>query len=316
MDKQQANKNDTMETEALKGWIFDIQRFSVQDGPGIRTSVFFKGCPLVCLWCSNPESQKKTPEILYRKNMCAQCHKCIDVCPNKAIKARDDGFVDTDRQLCNGCGACESACLNDARRITGKTYTVDEVMEIVEKDIDYYRNSSGGVTASGGEACRQQAFLSALFERCQNRGLHTTLDTCGFVASETLESILEHVDLVLYDIKAIDPELHKKLTGVDNDIILKNARLIAGKNVPMIIRVPLIPECNTSSENTQAIAEFVHELGDIEVNLLPYHKFGQGKYESLDMKYPLEGLETLQPEQAESLAEEMRSYGVPVKIVL
>jgi len=305
-----------METEALKGCIFDIQRFSVQDGPGIRTSVFFKGCPLACLWCSNPESQKKTPEILYRKNMCVHCHRCIDVCPNKAIQVLDDGFVDTDRQICKGCGTCETACLNDARRITGKTYTVGEVMEIVLKDVDYYRNSGGGVTASGGEPCSQSAFLSALFERCQKRGLHTTLDTCGFVASETLASILEHVDLVLYDIKAIDPELHKKLTGVDNDIILKNARLIAKKNIPMIIRVPLIPECNATSESIQAIAEFAHELGDIEVNLLPYHKFGQGKYESLDMEYPLDGVETLSSEQAESFAEEMRLYGVPVKIVL
>ena len=300
----------------MKGCIFDIQRFSVQDGPGIRTSVFFKGCPLACLWCSNPESQKKTPEVLYRKNMCVHCHRCIDACPNKAIQVRDDGFVDTDRQLCNGCGTCESACLNDVRRITGKTYSVDEVMEIVLKDMDYYRNSGGGVTASGGEPCSQPAFLSALFEICQKRGLHTTLDTCGFVASETLESILEHVDLVLYDIKAIDSELHKKLTGVNNDIILKNAKLIARKNIPMIIRVPLIPECNATSENTQAIAKLAHEIGDIEVNLLPYHKFGQGKYESLDIKYPLDGVETLPSEQTESLAEEMRSYGVPVKIVL
>ena len=320
MDTNQAaayepNDEDTVESEELKGRIFDIQRFSVQDGPGIRTTVFFKGCPLACLWCSNPESQRKSPEILYRENLCSQCHRCIDVCPYNAILVRDDGFVATDRRLCTGCGTCEEACLNEARKITGKEYTVDEVMEIVVKDMDYYRNSGGGVTASGGEACGQPAFLSAFLERCQKRGLHTTLDSCGFVSSETLAAILEHVDLVLYDIKAIDPELHERLTGVSNELILKNAKLIADKGVPMIIRVPLIPQCNATVENIQATAKFAHELGDIEVNLLPYHKFGSGKYDALDMEYPLEGVETLETEFIESLVEKVREYKTPIKVI-
>jgi pyruvate formate lyase activating enzyme len=287
----------------------------VQDGPGIRTTVFLKGCPLTCLWCSNPESQKKTPEILYRENLCSQCYRCIDVCPNKAIVVRDDGFVATDRRHCTGCGACESACLNEARKLTGKYMTVDEVMAIVIKDMDYYRNSGGGVTTSGGEACGQPAFLTALLERCQKRGLHTTLDTCGFVASETLESILGHVDLVLYDIKAVDPELHKRLTGVSNEIILKNARLIADKGIEMIFRVPLIPENNATLENVEAIVKFAHELGDLEVNLLPYHRLGVGKYKSLDMEYPLENLKTLETEYIESLYEKVRAHYAQIKVV-
>jgi len=228
---------------------------------------------------------------------------------------RDDGFVATDRKLCNGCGSCESACLNEARKITGRAMTVDEVMDIVIKDIGYYQNSGGGVTASGGEACSQPDFLSALFERCQKRGLHTTLDSCGFVASETLDPILAHVDLVLYDIKAIDPELHKKLTGVSNEIILKNAKLIVDKGISMIIRVPLIPENNATLENIQAIAKFAHDLGDIEVNLLPYHRLGIGKYKSLDMEYPLENVKLLETEYIDSLFEKVHAYYAPIKVV-
>lgn len=315
MDNYLACPNNSMETESLQGCVFDIQRFSVQDGPGIRTSVFFKGCPLSCLWCSNPESQKKMPEVLYRENLCVQCYRCVNACPNEAIKVRDDGFVDTNRNRCKGCGTCQSACLNEARRISGKAMTIDDVMEIVLKDLDYYQNSGGGVTASGGEAGSQPEFLLELFKRCQKHGLHTTLDTCGFISSEVLNKILTYVDLVLYDIKAVEPELHYKLTGVGNEIILENARLLAAKNIPMIIRVPLIPECTASAENTQAIAQFVAQLGDIEINLLPYHKFGQGKYESLGLTYPLGGLSPLQSEQVESIARKMRSYGVRVNII-
>lgn len=315
MDNSLACPQNAMDTESLHGCVFDIQRFSVQDGPGIRTSVFFKGCPLSCLWCSNPESQKKSPEVLYRKNLCVQCYRCIDACPSTAIKTAGDGFLETNRTLCQGCGTCQSTCLNAARRISGKTMTVDEVMEIVLKDLDYYYNSGGGVTASGGEAGNQPEFLLEFFKQCQKHGLHTTLDTCGFMPSNTLEEILEYVDLVLYDIKAIDHKLHLELTGASNEIILKNARLIAAKNKPMIIRVPLIPQCTASEKNTRAIARFAGELGNIEVNLLPYHKFGQGKYESLDLKYPLGQLNPLDSEQVESIAQAMRSYGVTVNII-
>ncbi len=315
MQTHKVDVADQMEAAEAKGYIFDIQRFSVQDGPGIRTTVFLKGCPLSCLWCSNPESQKRSPEILYRANMCTQCYRCVDTCPQKAIRVGEDELVETDRELCNGCGTCEEACLSEARRITGKLMTVDEVMDVVLKDVDYYRNSGGGVTASGGEPTSQPAFLSELFERCQRRGIHTTLDTCGYVASEILGPILKHVDLVLFDIKAIDPDLHQKLTGVSNEIILQNARLIVGKKIPVIFRVPLIPECNASLDNVRAIAQFAHDLGDVEVNLLPYHKFGMGKYKSLDMVYKLEGVEPLEPEQVESLAEEAREYGVLVKVI-
>lgn len=306
---------DQIEVEEPKGLIFDIQRFSVQDGPGIRTTVFFKGCPLTCLWCSNPESQKRCPELLYRANLCSRCHKCVEVCPNRAISVLADGSLELDRALCNGCGTCQAVCLNDARRITGKLMTVDEVVEVVLKDRDFYRNSGGGVTTSGGEPTSQPSFLLALFKKCQRMGMHTALDTCGYVSWGTLEPILEHVDLVLFDIKAIDVKLHQRLTGVSNDIILQNARRIVSKGMPLIIRVPLIPECTASPDNADAIAQFARELGGIEVNLLPYHRLGLGKYESLGLKYKLEGVELLTTDQVNHLAERMRSYGVPVKVI-
>lgn len=297
------------------GYIFDIQRFSVQDGPGIRTTVFFKGCPMSCIWCSNPESQKRLPELLYRANLCCQCYRCIETCPNQAIQVLADGSLGLDRGICQGCGKCEEVCLNGARRITGKIMEVEEVMEVVMKDRDYYRKSGGGVTASGGEPTSQPAFLSELFRSCHVRGLHTTLDTCGYVDWEILEPILDHVDLVLFDIKSIDEKLHKQLTGVSNEIVLNNARRTVGKGVPVIIRVPLIPDCTTSPENIRDIAEFALELDGVEVNLLPYHKFGLGKYEALGMEYKLDGVEALKSGQVDNLAEEVRSHGVPVKVI-
>jgi len=193
--------------------------------------------------------------------------------------------------------------------------TVDEVMDIVMKDRDYYRNSGGGVTASGGEPTSQPAFLSELFENCQRRGLHTALDTCGYVDWETLEPILEHVDLVLFDVKIIDEKLHKQQTGVSNEITLNNARLTVSKGVPLIIRVPLVPDCTVSTENVQAIAQFALELGGVEINLLPYHKFGLGKYQALGLKYKLEEVESLETERIDYLTELARSYGVPVKVI-
>lgn len=296
-------------------YIFDIQRFSVQDGPGIRTTVFFKGCPLNCIWCSNPESQNRFPELLYRAHLCGRCYRCVEDCPNKAILVLEDGALDLDRKKCRGCGKCEGICLNDARRISGRLMTVDEVMEVVLKDMDYYRNSGGGVTASGGEPTGQPLFLSELFKKCQARGLHTTLDTCGYVDSATMESILEYVDLVLFDIKAFSSKLHKRLTGVSNEVILQNARLTVSKGVPLVIRVPLIPDCTDSSENIQSITQFALELGGVEINLLPYHRLGMGKYESLGLKYKLEEVELFKGKQVESLARLVRSYSVPVKVI-
>jgi len=299
----------------IRGCIFDIQRFSIQDGPGIRTTVFFKGCPLTCWWCDNPESQSPLPQLIYMAHLCQRCYKCVEVCPNRAVQVRSDGSLGIDRGLCQACGRCVEVCLAEARHISGRMMTVGEVVEIVRRDAPFYRNSGGGVTASGGEATSQPIFLSNLFQECQKRGYHTALDTCGYVKWEVLEPILAHVDLVLFDVKHTDPELHKKLTGVSNELILENARRIVAKGVTLILRVPLIPGCNDSEQNIRDIARFALELGSVEVNLLPYHKFGLKKYEALGLEYKLRDAEALKEEEVEAFTRLIQSYGVRAQVI-
>lgn len=272
----------------MKGLIFNIQHYSIHDGPGIRTTVFLKGCPLRCIWCSNPEGQEMAPEVLYNKNRCSKCYQCIDVCPHGAISVAQDGFITINRYICNRCKEhmCVSACDEGALQLVGQFITVEELMQEVQKDILFYRNSNGGVTLSGGEPTSQPQFTSELFKKCKEKGIHTVLDTCGYTSWESLKRVLEYTDLVLYDIKHIEPEKHKKFTGVSNEIILKNAQAIFNNtNVYTIIRIPIIPKYNDSKQNMNAIARFVKEIGGKEVNLLPYHKLGMGKYERLSMNY-------------------------------
>lgn len=295
------------------GRIFDIQRYSVHDGPGIRTTVFFKGCPLKCLWCGNPESQKNRQQLLYFQSLCLGCHECVEVCPHGANHVLSDGILEFDRSLCQACGKCVEVCPADARQISGSEMTVDEVMEIVDRDALFYANSGGGMTVSGGEPTAQPGFLLNLFKACHRHGHDTALDTCGSVAGKVLEPILEHTDLVLFDIKHMDPEQHRKLTGVDNRLILENAKRIAAAGIPMILRVPLIPGCNDSEHNVRATAQLALDLGGVEINLLTYHRLGLRKYSALGLHYPLEKTEALQHEEVEELAMLARSYGVPVE---
>lgn len=299
----------------VTGTIFDIQRFSIQDGPGIRTTVFLKGCPLTCTWCSNPESQKYAPQLLFRQHRCTRCYKCVEVCPEKANRILSDGSVALDPVKCNACGQCVEGCLGDARNIAGRVVTVGEVIAIAAKDSMFYRNSGGGLTASGGEALIQPAFLHALFRECRIREIDTALDTCGYAPWSTLDSILDCTDLVLFDIKHIDSEIHKELTGVSNELILENARNIVAKGVPIIIRVPLIPGLNDSEENIRGIAELSVELGRVEVNILPYHRFGFGKYEALGMNNRMKNVLSCADEDVKAISRIIRSYGVPLDIV-
>ncbi|MDD5093423.1 MAG: glycyl-radical enzyme activating protein [Dehalococcoidia bacterium] len=299
----------------IKGRVFDIQRFSIQDGPGIRTTVFFKGCPLSCLWCCNPESQNPAPQLIFMSHLCQRCHKCVAVCPNHAVLVSSDGSVEIDRGLCQACGKCVDVCIPEARRVSGKVMTVGEVVEIVRKDAPFYRNSGGGVTASGGEATAQSTFLLNLLRECHNRGYHTALETCGYLKWTVLEPILAYVDLVLFDLKHTDSETHKKLTGVSNELILENARKIVAKGVPLILRIPLIPGCNDSEQNMRNTAQFALELGGVEVNLLPYHKLGMKKYEALDMEYRMSDVETMKEDAVKACVEIVHSYGVDVKVV-
>jgi pyruvate formate lyase activating enzyme len=298
----------------ITGCVFNIERFAIRDGPGIRTTVFLKGCPLRCLWCGNPESIMPHPQLFYMEHLCTRCYRCIDACPNKANTVNAEGAIEIDRSLCKACGSCVEACPNKARDIAGKTMTVEEVLEEVKKDALFYQNSGGGITASGGEPTQQPEFLRELFRRSRQSAIHTCLDTCGLVKPEILRGVLEHTNLVLLDIKHMDPESHKALTGVDNSLILDNARLIAGLGKPMIIRVPLIPGHNDSEQNLKALADFMAELGVTHIDLLPYHSLGKDKYTRLGLEYRLSELEPFEPDDVRAIKASLESLGLEVGV--
>jgi len=300
--------------DALTGTIFNIQRFSTEDGPGIRTTVFMKGCPLRCQWCSNPESQSPALQVACRDSLCIKCGSCIAACPEGAISAvTEDGGskLRIDRGLCRSCGSCVQACPAGAMNFYGKVVTPDEVFEEVYRDAGYYISSQGGVTVSGGEAMAQADFVEALFRKCRAAGIHTALDTCGYFNSSALRRMSDCIGLVLYDIKFMNNEKHIRYTGVPNDIILQNARLIPELGMDMVIRIPLIPGINDSVEDLTETARFVAGLEpQPSVNLLPYHNYGENKYKMLNMEYQLTGLKAPDEEHLERCAEFFRQNGL------
>lgn len=299
----------------LKGRIFNIQRFSTEDGPGIRTTVFLKGCSLTCLWCSNPESQQTWTELAHNNNLCDKCNRCVPACLQKAISLSEIG-VSVNRDLCDNCGDCVLVCGPRALRMIGNEQTVDDVFDEIMKDRQYYRSSQGGVTCSGGEPLMQAPFVAALFQRCQEAGLHTTLDTTGYGPAAPFAKVLEYTNLVLFDIKVIDDEVHTRTTGVSNKSILENARLVAESNAQMIIRVPLIPGVSDSDQSITAIAQFVKTLGPgPTVNVLPYHRFGMNKFNMLDRAYPMNDTQPQSHERVTEIVKIFESFNLPCEIV-
>jgi len=253
----------------MKANIFDIQRNSYVDGPGIRTTVFFKGCNLACKWCHNPESQSNKTQMLFYRSKCTGCGKCAEVCENHL-------------ESCTLCGKCALYCLNDARQICGKEYTADEVLTEVAKDKIFYDASGGGVTCSGGECMLQIDFLCELLGKCKEKGIHTAVDTAGNLPWEYFERVLPLADLFLYDIKALSDELHREGTGVSNKRILENLkRLAERKRDGIIIRIPVIEGFNANENELKSIKSFIDTLGIKKVELLPYHKMGEHKYEAI-----------------------------------
>lgn len=304
-----------VEALALAGRVFHIQRFSLHDGPGIRTTVFLKGCPLRCSWCCNPESQKGGIEVSHSDALCDHCGCCVPACPEDAVSLCDGG-VRIDRTRCNECGKCVEACLPQALRQIGEDLTVAKVFDEVKRDETYYRHSEGGVTCSGGEPLAQGRFVEALFTCCRQASIHTALETCGLGPRRAVERVLRHTDLVLFDLKAIDRERHLALTGLPNEQILENARRVAGSGVEMIARVPLIPGLTDTDDNIRDIAEFVRSLGrDIAVNVLPYHRFGTNKYRMLDRPYAHEELELLADERVHEIVRHFESRDLACEIV-
>lgn len=268
----------------MTGRIFDLKRYSTHDGPGIRTTVFFKGCPLHCLWCHNPEGIDAAPELMHWESRCSRCYACIAACPLGALSSTPpspsvpSGAVSIDRAKCDLCGRCADACLYEAMQLVGYSTTVTELVREIEKDRVFFEQSGGGVTFSGGEPLAQPEFLEALVDALRGRGIRTALDTTGLAAPELLARIAAKTDLVLYDLKIMDEAKHRELTGVSNRTILENLARLAAAATEVWIRIPLIAGVNDGDENIRATSEFLGSLKSIKtVGLLPYHAGGDGK---------------------------------------
>jgi pyruvate formate lyase activating enzyme len=315
------------------GWIFDLKRYALHDGPGIRTTVFLKGCPLRCWWCHNPESQRLLPEVIYRPAYCIRCEACAATCPAGAIRL-DWPEVAVDRQTCRAClegrrsdaqtcvatwgepPACVEACYSGARSLVGRRVSAAEVLVEIERDTPFYDQSGGGVTFSGGEPLLQTDFLVALLQLCREHGLHTTLDTSGYASWRTFERILGLVDLYLYDLKLLDDTRHRHYTGVSNRRILGNLRALSARGERLVVRLPLVPEINDDAANLHQTGAFLAGLPHLErVEVMAYHKIGAGKYAALGEVYRLPETE---PPTAAALQEALallRSYGLTVELM-
>jgi pyruvate formate lyase activating enzyme len=266
--------------------VSNVQRFCVHDGPGIRTVVFFLGCPLRCAWCQNPETLDGTPSLMINSRKCAGCAACVEACGQKAVFQNAEGSVRFDRARCTACGECVTSCYYRARELSGRSWTVDGLMKVLGRDRVVYRNSGGGVTLSGGEPLLHPAFARELLGRCRAEGIHTAVETCGAVPWSHIESVLEYTDLFLYDIKLVDPVAHAEWTGTSNTLVLENAQTLAAQGARIIPRVPLIPRVNDAEKEFRAIAAFCAALPSVtELHILPFHQVGSSKYELVGKGY-------------------------------
>ena len=301
-------------TGKSEGLIFDIQRFSLHDGHGIRTLVFMKGCPLRCIWCSNPESQERMPQIMYSADKCLGCEACLEACPQGEELRKNFPFA---VGLCTGCGRCALVCYAGARRLAGRRVSVAEILDLVERDRAFYAQSGGGITVGGGEPSFQPDFVSQLLSSAHARGIHTAVETCGFSQWSALRRILEHTDQVLFDIKHLDPARHRELTGVSNTEILSNARRAAAMAPELIIRFPLIPESNGDSDNIRALGRFVkEELPRVHrIEILPYHSTGESKKQQLYPDYVPREPAVLEKDAIDQAIELLSAFGLEVVVL-
>ena len=297
----------------VNGFIFDIKKYAIHDGPGIRTTVFFKGCPLQCQWCQDPESWKKEPELGLRTGRCVRCGRCVEVCTHQAITMIDD-LPSTDPSKCSLCGECVDACTTGAREIIGQKISVGQVMTEIEKDAVFYEQSGGGVTFSGGEPLMQPVFLLMLLIQCQLQRIHTAVDTSCYVKPDFLGKISEKTDLFLCDIKHMDSDMHKRFTGVENNLILDNIKRLSEAGKEIIIRIPIISGFNDDKANIEATAKFTSSLSNISrIDILPYNRGGIEKSARLSSDFKLMQAETPNDDKICSIAEILKKYGFEVK---
>lgn len=302
-------------TEDLKGLIFNIQRFSLHDGPGIRTTIFFKGCPLKCLWCHNPEGINSSKEILYKDFSCIQCEQCIKSCPNNAISLNETQIF-IDREKCNLCGICVDNCQTNSLEICGMEMSVKEVFKELVKDREFYSSSNGGITISGGEPLMQFSFLKNLIKKLKENNLHVCVDTSGYIQKEKFTEILNLIDLVLFDVKTLDKKRHENLTGVSNELILKNLKQILHNKIDVIIRTPIIKGYNFINlpNELRRHIDHLHNLGFADFEFIPYHRFGEQKYNMIGKEYHVK-INSNEYDLIELIAQELEAeYQINIKV--
>ena len=305
-----------MEQTPLRAPVFNLVNGSFVDGPGIRTTIFLKGCRLRCKWCCNPEGQSFQPEIRFLAAHCRPgCSDCVSACPEGAIR-RETGTLKIDRTKCIGCGRCETACFEDALRLFGKWYTPEDLMGRIRREKPYLIRSGGGVTIGGGEATCWSAFCRELIRLCHAEGIHTAIDSCGYPCTDETLAALDAADLVLFDLKGLNSARHQENTGAGNEDILRTFEHLRATNKPVIVRAPLVPGYNDSPEELAALGLLLRESPNVErVDLMPYHEYGVSKYEEIGLAYPLTGkVEPYSQDQVRQLLEFFRTYHPNVQI--
>ena len=297
----------------MTGVVFDIAHWSGHDGPGIRSVVFFKGCPLRCAWCHNPESQRYEPELLFLQTKCILCDRCMAACPSGA-RQRANGEMATDRARCDNCGRCAEACYTEALEVSGRRMSVRQVLDEIAEDAVFFRNSGGGVTLSGGEPLAQPSFAAGIVCGCAELGIHVAVETCGCVPWSALSGIAPHVDLFLYDLKVMDPARHRRCTGISNELALDNLGRLALLRKPIQVRVPLIPGYTDDDENLAAICQYAGRLGLQRIAFLPYNPTTGAKYGWLERDCAVAAVTTQSQERLEGIRALGQSYGLVVQI--
>lgn len=302
-------------TQPNQATVFEIERYATKDGPGIRTVVFFKGCNLHCNWCQNPESHSPRPQVMYYRNRCRTCGRCLEVCSTGAVReVAPFGFI-TDHEKCTLCGACVDGCFCDARKMVGQHLSLEAIMDAIRKDRAYYEESGGGVTFSGGEPLLQADAVRELARHCQNEGIHTALETAGHVPWRTFEGLLPRLDLLYYDLKHIDSDAHRRFTGVPLDRILDNLRRVSEIFRNLTVRIPVVPGVNADEQVQIRMFSFLSRNTNVRrVELLPFHRLGMAKYEGLGMAYACAELDNLSKQDCIPFAEIGRGMGLSVQV--